>query len=182
MNHIGTHDTCRVLNRLATLGNYESSHLERYKGGLDAERKEWGKTLLKLISSMQFTLPGVPCVYYGDEAGTDGGEDPFNRGCYPWGSEDKELIEHYRFLGRLRKEHGVFKDGEFIPVSDAMGCVAYERRNGSEAIMTVANRNNHSIVYILPGEGYVSLTGETVRGRELYLDKETAAILVKKYD
>ena len=181
MNHIGTHDTCRVLNRLATLGNYESSHLQRYKGGLDSDCKEWGKTLLKLISSMQFTLPGVPCVYYGDEAGTDGGEDPFNRGCYPWGKEDEELIEHYRFLGRLRKEHSVFKDGEFVPVSDALGCVAYERRNGSEAIMTVANRNNHSIVYVLPEEGYASLTGETVRGRELYLEKETAAILVRNY-
>jgi len=181
MNHIGTHDTCRVLNRLATLGHYESSHLERYKGGLDGNQREWGKTLLKLISSMQFTLPGVPCIYYGDEAGADGGEDPFNRGCYPWGEEDEELIEHYRFLGRIRKEHSVFKDGEFVPVSDALGCVAYERRNGSEAIMTVANRNNHSIVYVLPEEGYVSLTGETVKGRELYLEKETAAILVRKY-
>ena len=182
MNHIGTHDTCRVLNRLATMGCYESSHLDRYKGGLNEEQKEWGKTLLKLISSMQFTLPGVPCIYYGDEAGTDGGEDPFNRGCYPWGNEDGELIEHYRFLGKLRKEHKVFASGEFVPVSAALGCVAYARKNAEESIMTVANRNSHSIVYILPEEGYVSLTGETVMGKELYLERETAAILVKKYD
>lgn len=179
MNHIGTHDTCRVLNRLATLGNYQSSHLDRYKGGLSDEQKAFGKTLLKLISTMQFTLPGVPCIYYGDEAGIDGGEDPFNRGCYPWGSEDEELIEHYRFLGRLRREHKVFADGEFVPVSAALGCVAYERRNGDERIMTVANRNSHSIVYILPEEGYDAIAGGTVKGRELYIDKETAAILIK---
>lgn len=179
MNHIGTHDTCRVLNRLATSGNYRSTHLDRYQGGLSDEQKEKGKKLLKLISTMQFTLPGVPCIYYGDEAGTDGGEDPFNRGCYPWGNEDKELIEHYRFLGKLRKEHGVFAEGEFVPVSAALGCVAYERKNENERIMTVANRNSHPIVYILPEEGYTALYGGRVCGRELYLEKETAAIIIK---
>ncbi len=180
MNHIGTHDTCRVLSRLATLGNYYSTHLDRYKGGLTAEQKDYGKRLLRLISAMQFTLPGVPCIYYGDEAGLDGGEDPYNRGCYPWGEEDAELIEHYRFLGALRKEHAVFADGEFVPVSAAMGCVAYERRGRGERIMTVANRNSHSIVYVLPEEGFEALAGGTVSGRELYLDRETAAILIKK--
>lgn len=180
MNHIGTHDTCRILSRLATLGNYHGTHLARYKGGLTAEQTEYGKKLLRLVSAMQFTLPGVPCIYYGDEAGLDGGEDPYNRGCYPWGNEDNELVDHYRFLGRLRKEHEVFVDGEFVPVSAAMGCVAYERKGRGERIMTVANRNSHSIVYILPEEGFEALTGGTVRGRELYLDGETAAILMKK--
>ena len=164
----------------ATLGCYQSSHLDRYKGGLTDEQRDFGKVLLKLISTMQFTLPGVPCIYYGDEAGIDGGEDPFNRGCYPWGKEDSELVEHYRFLGKLRREHKAFAQGEFVPVSAALGCVAYERRSGEERIMTVANRNNHSIVYILPEEGYESLTGETVSGRELYLDKETATILIMR--
>lgn len=179
MNHIGTHDTCRVLNRLATVGNYAGESTERYRGGLTAEQREYGIRMLKLVSAMQFTLPGIPCIYYGDEAGLDGGEDPFNRGCYPWGKEDKELIEHYRFLGRLRAEHRVFADGEFVPVSAALGCVAFERRGRGERIMTVANRNSHSIVYILPEEGYKALAGGEVRGRELYLEKETAAIIIK---
>ena len=179
MNHIGTHDTCRVLSRLAE-PEHGSSGMQRYKGELSEERRAFGKTLLKLVSSMQFTLPGVPCIYYGDEAGLGGGDDPFNRGCFPWGKEDEELLEHFRFLGKLRKEHKVFAQGDFIPVSAALGCVAYERRGCGESIMTVANRNNHSIVYILPEEGYSSLTGETVTGRELYLEKETAAILIKQ--
>lgn len=177
MNHIGTHDTCRVLNRLGTLDGYYSDSLNRYPGGMTEEETARGKRLLKMISSMQFTLPGVPCVYYGDEAGLDGGEDPFNRGCYPWEKEDKELIEHYAFLGRLRKEHGVFRDGSFVPVSSVLGCVAYERR-GEERIMTVANRNPHPIDYILPEEGWTALTGESVSGRELRLDAESAAILI----
>ena len=180
MNHIGTHDTCRVLNRLATLGGYRNGCIGRYRGGLTDEQKNIGKRLLRLVASMQFTLPGVPCIYYGDEAGADGGEDPFNRGCYPWGNEDNELIEYYKTLGKIRAEHPVFKDGEFVPVSSTLGCVAYERVGNGERIMTVANRNGHSIVYILPEEGYEVLCGGSVIGRELYLDKETAAILIKR--
>ncbi len=179
MNHIGTHDTCRVLSRLATLGDYHSEHIDRYKGNLSNEQRENGKTLLKLISTMQFTLPGVPCIYYGDEAGLGGGEDPYNRGCYPWGKEDAELIEHFRQLGMLRRDHKVFIDGEFVPVSAAMGCVAYKRCGRGEEIMTVANRNSHPIVYILPEEGYRALSGGTVSGRELCIERETAAILIK---
>lgn len=179
MNHIGTHDTCRVLNRLATHGKFESSYLERYSGGLDEEQKKEGKKLLKLISTMQFTLPGVPCIYYGDEAGIDGGDDPFNRGCYPWGKEDAELIGHFKFLCNLRKEHDVFIDGEFVPVSDILGCVAYERRGRGERIMTVANRNSHPIVYYLNEEGFKALAGGVVIGRKLYIDRETAAIIIK---
>lgn len=180
MNHIGTHDTCRVLNRLATLGGYRNGCEGRYAGGLDDEQKNFGKRLLRLVAAMQFTLPGVPCIYYGDEAGLDGGEDPFNRGCYPWGNEDNELIAYYRMLGKIREEHPVFKDGGFVPVSSTLGCVAYERQGRGERIMTVANRNGHSIVYILPEEGYEPLCGGTVSGRELYLEKETAAILIKR--
>lgn len=178
MNHIGTHDTCRILNRLATGGNY---HCEgRYAGGLDENQAAYGKTLLRLIAAMQFTLPGVPCIYYGDEAGLDGGEDPYNRGCYPWGNEDNELIGYFRLLGKIRKDHKVFEQGEFVPVSSALGCVAFERRGEGERIMTVANRNNHSIVYVLPEDGYEVLLGGKINGRDLFIEKETAAIIIKR--
>lgn len=179
MNHIGTHDTCRVLNRLATHGKFESSYLVRYSGGLTEEQKKEGKKLLRLVSTMQFTLPGVPCIYYGDEAGIDGGDDPFNRGCYPWGKEDAELVEHYKFLCNFRKEHKVFEEGEFVPVSDMLGCVAYERKGEGEKVLTVANRNSHPIVYYLNEDGYKAVTGGAVIGRKLYIDKDTAAILIK---
>ena len=180
MNHIGTHDTCRVLNRLATFGNYRNGCNGRYQGGLDDEQRNIGKKLLRLVAAMQFTLPGVPCIYYGDEAGAEGGEDPFNRGCYPWGNEDNELIEYYRILGKIRAEHPVFKDGDFVPVSSTLGCVAYERQGRDERIMTVANRNAHPIYYVLPEDGYEVLCGGEISGRELWLDSETAAILIKR--
>ncbi len=54
---------------------------------------------------LQFTLPGAPTVYYGDEVGLVGYADPFNRGTYPWGREDEELLAHYRRLGQLRRDN-----------------------------------------------------------------------------
>lgn len=182
MNHIGTHDTCRVLNRLGTLDGYASDHINRYSGGMTAEETERGKRLLKMISSMQFTLPGVPCIYYGDEAGADGGVDPFNRNCYPWGKEDKDLLSHYRMLGTIRNQHPAFIDGSFVPVSSVMGCVAYERIGRGERVITIANRNNHPINYYLPAEGYIPLTGHSVSGTELCLEPYETAILYKSCD
>lgn len=182
MNHIGTHDTCRILNRLGTLDGYASDAINRYKGEMTPEEERLGKRLLRMITCMQFTLPGVPCIYYGDEVGAKGGVDPFNRGCYPYGKEDTDLLEHYRFLCTLRKEHPAFKDGVFVPVSSCLGCVAYERRGGGEGVITVANRNPHPITYTLPADGYISLTGQTVNGRDLCLGAEEAAILFRECD
>ena len=137
---------------------------------------------MKMLSVMQFTLPGVPSIYYGDEVGEAGGVDPFNRGCYPYGKEDFDLLEHYRLLGKIRKEHPAFIDGKFVPVSSCLGCVAYERQGRGERVITVANRNSHSITYALPDENFISLTGHKVEGKNLYLDGEDGAILYKKCD
>lgn len=71
---------------------------------------------------LQYTLPGVPCVFYGDEAGKQGFEDPLNRGTYPWGREDTELVEHYRALGKIREQYKDLLQGEthFIPDADKL--------------------------------------------------------------
>ncbi len=64
-----------------------------------------------MASFLQFTLPGTPSIYYGDEAGMEGCKDPFNRRTFPWGYEDPELLAHYRRLGAMRKEHEALRLG-----------------------------------------------------------------------
>ncbi len=151
MNHIGTHDTARVLTRLVGSG-YGRSAWKAGSGRLSPEQRKKGLALLRAAATLQYTLPGVPCVYYADEAGTEGGEDPFNRGCFPWGREDAALLGFYRALGKVRRENACFADGEFVPVSATLGCVAYARvRDGSRAL-TIVNRNEHPIDYYLPSE------------------------------
>jgi glycosidase len=70
---------------------YRDRHWQS-KRKLSSEQYEKGVKLLKLASIIQYTLPGVPSLYYGDEAGMEGYKDPFNRFCYPWGRENEELL------------------------------------------------------------------------------------------
>ena len=150
MNHIGTHDTARVLTGLI----YDS--IEHKPRSIqvnctltDAEYNN-AKQLLKAATVLQYTLPGFPSVYYGDEAGTQGGGDPFNRGFFPWGNEDTELTEWYKKLGALRHSCPSLKEGQLIPYSAMLSCVAYKRVGDGEALFIIVNRNSHDIDYYLP--------------------------------
>lgn len=152
MNHIGTHDTVRAIT--AMVGESCDGRDRRWQAQqkLSEEQRKIGIEMMKTISAMQFTLPGIPSIYYGDEAGLEGCKDPFNRGCYPWGKENEELLEWYRKLGKIRRSSPALIDGSFIPVSEAMGCIAYARAGNNSRILTIANRNVHPITYYLPEE------------------------------
>ena len=88
---------------------------------------------------IQYTLPGFPCVYYGDEAGMEGYRDPFNRCCYPWGKENKELIEWHKKLGNLRKSCSALWDGEFVNVYAKERRLEYIRHDDHSAIFCTFN-------------------------------------------
>ena len=75
-----------------------------------------GERRLILLWAWQMTLPGAPCIYYGDEAGLQGGKDPDNRRPYPWGRENKILQAACRELIQLRKKYGALRTGRMIPV------------------------------------------------------------------
>lgn len=152
MNHIGTHDTARILTSLI----YDS--IEHKPRNIQAECKltnteyEKSKALLKCATVLQYTLPGFPSIYYGDEAGVQGGGDPFNRSFFPWGAEDKDITEWYRKLGKIRNSLKCLENGVFKPYSAMLSCIAYMREAENEKIMVIANRNYHEIDYYLPDE------------------------------
>ncbi len=103
MNFVSTHDIERAINRLGgeNCDNKSKDWMaERY---LTPEQYSKGKALLKAAMALQFFLPGVPSIYYGDEAGLQGYKDPFNRRCYPWGNEDQDLIAYVSELSRIRR-------------------------------------------------------------------------------
>ncbi len=139
MNVLGTHDTERILSVLgnAPLGAMSNQELASYR--LDEKQRKEGIRLLKLASVLQFTVFGVPSVYYGDEAGLEGGRDPFCRMPFPWGREDEELLAHYRFLGKLREEHTAFKHGRMVFCAHKKHFVAYTRENDEERLLILAN-------------------------------------------
>ena len=110
LNLLGSHDTPRILTAL--VDDFDGSREELAQRRLSAEELELAKKRLMVASFLQYMLPGCPCIYYGDEAGMEGGKDPFNRRTYPWGQEDVALQTHYRSLGQLRKALPALRTGD----------------------------------------------------------------------
>ena len=138
MNSLGTHDTVRIINALSDVRAHGWSKTHKLGYKLPDSEYEKAKKKLYLASVLQFTLPGIPSIFYGDEAGLQGFDDPINRRPYPWGSEDKEILAHYRKLGRIRRENRAVFSGGFN-MRDENGLVAYERAGGDDEILIAVN-------------------------------------------
>lgn len=138
MNSLGTHDTIRIINALSDVRAHGWSKTHKLGYKLPDSEYEKAKKKLYLASVLQFTLPGIPSIFYGDEAGLQGFDDPINRRPYPWGSEDKEILAHYKKLGRIRRENRAVFSGGFN-MRDENGLVAYERASGDDEILIAVN-------------------------------------------
>ena len=184
MNHIGTHDTMRAITFLAGENAEGKDRAWQEKNNiLPAEKFEKGIEMLKMASFLQFTLPGVPSIYYGDEVGMQGMKDPFNRACYPWGKENKSLYSWYKRLGEIRRGCSAFVQGELVPVYAAAGAVAYERRGSENAVLAAVN-NSESAVEIFVGtewDNSYSFFDNASVGGKLVLEPKGMALLSRLY-
>lgn len=155
MNSLGTHDTVRIINALSDVRAHGWSKTHKLGYKLPDSEYEKAKKKLYLASVLQFTLPGIPSIFYGDEAGLQGFDDPINRRPYPWGSEDKEILAHYKKLGRIRRENRAVFSGGFN-MRDENGLVAYERAGGDDEILIAVNAGADDKTLIINKE-YTSL-------------------------
>ena len=140
MNLLGTHDTPRILTAL--VDDFDGSREEKAKRKLSRGQKEIAYQRLMMASFLQYTLPGCPSLYYGDEAGMEGYKDPFNRRTYPWGREDRELLEHFRQLGKLRQIAQPLRMGdlEFFQAGDQK--LGFTRSFGGKKVRIYINRSS----------------------------------------
>ena len=143
MNFLGTHDTARILTVLGADYAPESKE-ERAAYRLSPEQRERGIALLRLAALALFSFPGVPTVFYGDEAGMEGWEDPFNRGTYPWGREDAAIRDYFALLGGLRKRRTSLRRGGIRWLVAQGRLVAYIRESAGERSVTVLNAGEAS--------------------------------------
>ena len=176
MNIIGTHDTERILTLLGDGGMQDCDlpNATLAKRRLDAESRARGIELQRLAATVQFTVFGVPSVFYGDEAGLEGYGDPFCRRTYPWGREDEDLLEYYRTLGKIRSEEALFADGEF-EVTEARGeLIAYRRYNENASVTVVINASEKAADYPITRRVNDLITGEVYSG---FIPPRTAVIL-----
>ena len=141
MNHIGTHDTERALTALGGEPTHGRDRAWQALRHLSEAERATARRWLKSAAILQYCLPGVPCVYYGDEAGMEGYGDPFCRRTYPWGHEDEELRAWYRGLGEMRKDATVLREGRYLPVESGEDVVAFVREDGEAKLACVVNRS-----------------------------------------
>ena len=155
MTLLGSHDRPRALTILADVGEMEPERAQRRAFDLSPEAYALGKRRLIAAWRLICALPGMPCVYYGDEAGLYGMSDPFCRGTYPWGREDGELVEAFREAMLRRTGSAALRTGSMrlsaagpdVRDGDARGragarCVRHGRAGrGSPRWRSTARRN-----------------------------------------
>lgn len=152
MNHLGTHDTARILTMLGKRDDFVGNRDWQSKQRLSQLEYEQGLKRLKAAAVIQYTLPGIPAIYYGDEAGVQGYGDPFCRATYPWGNENTELLEFYKNLADTRKGCGAFKDGDFYTVLSSDNAIAYKRNSKNSSAFIAVNVGPEPISIDVPSE------------------------------
>lgn len=132
MNLMGSHDRPRTLNVLCGADGETLPRAERGKLRLTARQRETGRQRLKMLLWLVCAMPGMPCIYYGDEAGMEGATDPFNRAPFPWGSEDADLQAFFRQTLAARKGCAAFADGSLslCAPDDDLLCIQREAAHG----------------------------------------------------
>ena len=135
LNLIGSHDRARVLTVLG--------------GDVNA---------LKMAMFLQFALPGVPSIYYGDEAGMTGGTDPYNRGSFPWGKGNAPLTDFVRSLTAMYQETPLLRRGECEMLFFGENVLGCRRFDESGSVLALVNRGEEAVECFgvtVPGRGYI---------------------------
>lgn len=136
LNFLSSHDVERILTVLG--GDCPEGKDEQAAYRLSGERYETAKKRLLAVMTVLVLMPGVPCIFYGDEAGVQGCGDPFCRACYPWGAEDKEILSQVKSLIKLRKSSPAFVSGEITTVYAEESCYAM-LRSAEEKYVVISN-------------------------------------------
>lgn len=152
MNFLSTHDTPRILTVLGA-DHVPDSKEERAVFRLSPARRQLGLKRLRLAALVLFTFPGAPTVYYGDEAGMEGWEDPFNRAGYPWGQEDSELKSFFSKLAHLRREQPALQTGQLHWRWTAGSLLVFARELDGQLLTTVVNAADTPQTLTLPWFG-----------------------------
>ena len=190
MNLLGTHDTERILTRLSGIPDGGRSPEELSLAKLSPIERAVAVQRLKLAWMLLSVMPGVPCIFYGDEAGMEGYYDPFNRRPFPWGREDEDLLDFYRKVGSLRRSLALFAKGYCkLPERMPQGVFALSRFDEKDCLLAIVNLSGktqtlspESLYYSLGlGEKapqFKCLLGEDMKNKQLTLENTSFSILL----
>ena len=161
MNLVGSHDTTRILSYLDGIGDDRNqkdfaSAFPTYEG-----TSQLAKDRQRLVAFLQFTYAGAPTIYYGDEIGMVGSDDPDDRRAFEWGKGDKELVAYYAKLAAIRNAYPALRTGNVVPVSTgSASLMAFWR----DEILVVSNNATSAKAYAVQGDYIDLVTGESYTG------------------
>jgi cyclomaltodextrinase / maltogenic alpha-amylase / neopullulanase len=155
MNLLSTHDAARALHQF---GFHDDTK--------DAAIIARAKQRLLLAVFLQMTYPGAPAIYYGDEVGVTGGDDPYNRATYPWedagGTPDTALLAEFKKLTRMRHEHAVLRRGRLLaPLHVDEHVIVFAREHEGRWALTAVNNaaEARAVTVTLPHEAAPHFNG-----------------------
>lgn len=150
MNLVGSHDTTRILSYLDGIGDDRNqkdinSAFPTYENtSWDAKQRQY------LVAFLQFTYAGAPTIYYGDEIGMVGSDDPDDRRAFEWGQGNKELVTYYATLAEVRDTYSALRTGS-VETFDAgnNNVLAYVRRDAKNEMIVLANNGTSTATVTL---------------------------------
>ena len=179
MNILGTHDTPRILTVLGGIHCHNKEEMALSSAYLTPADKENAIKKLKMATVLQYTMPGVPCIYYGDENAMEGHIDPFCRQCFDWAHTNTDLFEFYAKLGEIRKKYReIFKDGDFELLYAQGGLIFYKRTTDFDDLYIFVNNSSKCELLDLQ-ENYQSCITAEIYKKQLIIKPYTFDIFKK---
>lgn len=180
MNMLSTHDTCRLITNLSGEDMTGKSKTQMAKTFISGRKKlKDAQFMVKAASLIQYTVCGVPSLYYGDEIGLQGYIDPLNRRTYPWGKENKELLSWFEFLGTIRATYSAFSHGDFIEIYKNRGVYVYQRADANSELMIAINLNDSAFDIKFKGDLKDLISNGTYKNK-MKIKPRSLALLVNE--
>lgn len=152
LDKLDTPEFAKRVDAMHALYDWEINHAQlNLLDSHDMARALWvmgdDVSALKLAVLFQMTMPGAPCIYYGDEIGLSAGDDPYCREAFPWQDEQNwnhELLTFYKQALRLRNQHPVLRTGAFRPICVEKHVYGFVREQGVQKAVICFNTSKQS--------------------------------------
>ncbi len=154
MNLVGSHDTSRLLSYLDGIGDDRSDTSIEAAFPTYENTSDTAKAQQYLVAFLQFTYPGAPTIYYGDEIGMVGADDPDDRRAFQWGKGNQQLVEWYATLAAIREAYPALRTGD-IEMGSAYEAnehiLCYLRTLEDSEVYVFANNSENAVVSYYDG-------------------------------